>query len=472
MSSFDNFQCKDRQSESTGNNDSLSRQVFDQAHNFKWTGGSDQTNASSFLPPLSLDFGTGDQIQKQSGKTDVAGAADTTATADAGGTVGDTASSAANAPGGTAGDSRAAELAMVTQLEKDLQVLDQELTQLEKLLGKDPAQPPVDNTNPIPPVDNTNPIPPVDNTNPVPPVDNTNPTPPVSGRFSVQGTQIIGPDGKPFVPVGINDTAPTTHDEYTSQMPQLAAAGANTIRIMGNAQDISDPNSAFNQEVKAATDAGMVALIAYTPYANQYGGTGEIISGSDLDTATQAMATAAGMYKDNPNVWFNTINESGTNADANNPAWMAEQTAIMSAIRATGNTNPMVVDDTEWGSGAVDSNFQNTSGILANAKTLQSFGNVIASEHMYQGNGQDENAIPGIQALQAAGMPVMIGEYGGNGDSQASAFQSTIAQAQQLNVGRLVWEDGTINGQYYPDVLQTSIGDTVRADWQQARASS
>lgn len=82
MSSFDNFQCKDRQSESTGNNDSLSRQVFDQAHNFKWTGGSDQTNASSFLPPLSLDFGTGDQIQKQSGKTDVAGAADTTATAD------------------------------------------------------------------------------------------------------------------------------------------------------------------------------------------------------------------------------------------------------------------------------------------------------------------------------------------------------------------------------------------------------
>lgn len=296
---------------------------------------------------------------------------------------------------------------------------------------------------------------------------------PADGMFTAIGSQIIGPDGKPFVPVGINDTSPTTHNEYMNRMDELVSKGANTIRLMGNRFDISDPNSDFNKEVRAATDAGMVALVAYTPEANQYGGTGEIVSGQELQYAQDAMAASAEMYKDNPNVWFNTINESGANGDAQNPAWMQEQEAIMSSIRATGNKNPIVIDDTLYGQGATDPSLTQ-SGILANAKQLQSYGNVIASVHVYQSGDINQlkgNIQKGAKAIQDTGMPVMFGEYGLNGEDN-SGLIATMQATEEMNIGRLVWQDGNQNGQYYADILQTANGQAVLDDWAQARAAN
>ena len=291
--------------------------------------------------------------------------------------------------------------------------------------------------------------------------------------LSVQGDQLLD-NGKPFVAVGINDTTSTEHNELTSSLPTIAAEGANTIRIMGQASDLTGgTDNAFHQEVQAALDAGLKVDLALNSDTAIYGQTGGVLSSADVAEGANALYTAAAQYGNNPNVMYNVMNEQGASGDATNPTLLSNTEALEQAVvQGAQSTNPgakpvIVVDDSEWGQGGYDSNYQGASFLYNNAAALEQAGNgnVVGAVHNYDSGSSYTN--DGITAIQQEGMPVIAEEVGYNPSSinLSEQVQSTTGEP----VGGLVWVDGSDpqTGSFYNNVLaDQNTAPAVQQFWQ------
>ena len=103
-----------------------------------------------------------------------------------------------------------------------------------------------------------------------------------------------------------------------------------------------------------------------------------------------------------PFVWFNVINEPGENANYGvgvvDPQWLSWNSYLAGRIRATGATNPIVVDGSNNGQ---DIQYNTDNGALARQdasairtygpQILANFSNIIFSLHVYDvwGKGTD-----------------------------------------------------------------------------------
>jgi hypothetical protein len=229
---------------------------------------------------------------------------------------------------------------------------------------------------------------------------------------------------------------------------------------MGQASDLEGgPNNAFNQEVQSALNAGLKVDISYNTDEAIYGNTGGVLSSSDLTQAQQALSAAAAEWGSNPNVMYNVVNEQGASGDANNPQLLSntvalEQAVIQGAQSIDPSAKPViVVDDSEWGQGGYDSNYQSASFLYNNAAALEQAGNgnVVGAEHNYDSGSTYNNQ--GIEAIQQEGMPVISEEIGYNPSSFNLSEQVLPTTGEP--VGGLVWVDGTDpqTGSFYNNVL-------------------
>jgi len=300
-------------------------------------------------------------------------------------------------------------------------------------------------------------------------------TPGAADTYHVSGDQIIGPNGKPFIMTGINDTSPTEHDELTGDFGTLASQGANTVRLTGTAADLENPNDAFNQEVQSALSAGMFVDITDASDESQYGVTGAVYSPADVSEAAQALQTSAAMYANNPNVGFNVANEQGASGDANNPTLLSNTETLLAAVNTGAqsvnpNADPIkFVDDSTWGQGAFSSNLSSDSFLDQNASALESYGNVVGAVHDYESSAGQYNTA-GINAIQAQGMPVIAEEVGVQDPTIAADSFNTLSQTQSTTgdpIGGLVWIDGTQpGGSFYNNVMNTSEAPAIQNFWQ------
>jgi hypothetical protein len=267
-------------------------------------------------------------------------------------------------------------------------------------------------------------------------------------------------NGKPFVVLGINDTTSTEHNELTGSMAQIASEGANTVRIMGQASDLEGgPNNAFNQEIQAALNAGLKVDLSYNTDEAIYGNTGGVMSSSDVAEAQQALYAAAAEWGNNPNVMYNVVNEQGASGDATNPQLLSNTEALEQAVvQGAQSVNPdakpvIIVDDSEWGQGGYDSNYQGQSFLYNNAAALEAAGNgnVVGAVHNYDSDNSYTNQ--GIEAIQNEGMPVISEEIGYNTGSFNLSEQVLPTTGEP--VGGMVWVDGNDpqTGSFYNNVL-------------------
>src|SRR5208283_5192638 len=144
--------------------------------------------------------------------------------------------------------------------------------------------------------------------------------------------------------------------------------------------DLENPNDAFNQEVQSALGAGMFVDISDVSDESMYGNTGAVYSAADTAEAAQALQASAAMYANNPNVGFNVANEQGASGDATNPQLLSNTETLLQAVNTGAqsvnpNADPIkFVDDSEWGQGAFDPNYQSQSFLYNNAAALESYG--------------------------------------------------------------------------------------------------
>jgi hypothetical protein len=307
------------------------------------------------------------------------------------------------------------------------------------------------------------------------PVTDIRPGPsPIAGKFHTVGAQIIGPDGKAFVPEGINDSDAQGAVYSTVQIAEMAQQGANTLRVFVSADSLvvgSHAQQELQQQMAAADANKMAIILTYSP--NPTGGantTGQVLSGAELTKAEHTLSTLAKTYKDSSNVWLDTMNESGSWEKPVDPAWLTEQKALIGAIRSIGNKSIIVMDDSKLGQGATaGEDPKKGSGLTAYAKELEAAagGNLVGDVHVYQ-TGPTATDTPHIkaalEAIQNAGMPALIGETGlWPSEAANNGMMASFAAANSLKTkaGVLVWPDASIHNRYVSSIMDKGSSETA-----------
>jgi hypothetical protein len=229
-----------------------------------------------------------------------------------------------------------------------------------------------------------------------------------TGSFHVSDGQIIGPTGQIFIARGadiwagevINSDPATLVTQILDWFP-----GLNMVRIGANDSYATDSAAALAPFVNLMTSKGVVVEIG--DYNPQY--TASVPTGSGLQGELNWATSLATAFKGNPYVWLSTANEPSDQSTYPG-ATSAEQLAFYNAVRATGNTNMIGLED---------------SLSTLNPASYSSMTNVHWDDHKYNwsanyatdvsANLSDlQNEIAQTQAIKTADgtPPVIIGELG------------------------------------------------------------
>ena len=250
----------------------------------------------------------------------------------------------------------------------------------------------------------------------------------------VSGTQLVEKDGTPFVARGVSHA----HTWYTSQtataIPAIRAAGANALRVV-----LSDGTR------WTKNDAADVASIISLCKANKLicmledhdtTGYGEEGAAASLDTAASYWISLASVLKGQEDyVQINIGNEPFGNNDAANTKWAGDTAAAIKKLRAAGLHHNLVVDAPAWG--------QDWKNIMrdsaATVAAADPDANTLFSIHMYGVYTTASSITTYLDAFKAAGLPLIIGEFGYR-SSPADVDDATVmAEAVKRNIGYYGW---------------------------------
>jgi hypothetical protein len=289
----------------------------------------------------------------------------------------------------------------------------------------------------------------------------------VAGQFTTVGSKIYDPNGQEFIARGVNVPGQnfwTAHDP-TADVSKIADDWQfNMIRV--NSQPTVSWSAAgaginIDNIVNAYTNRGAgksPVVVMITLHADDVA----YLEGQQLADATNWFAGLAAKYKDNPYVWFNLMNEPRNAANTGQPGWdmwtpdgakwLAMGQTMIKAIRATGNDNMIIMDGTNHGQDQAwdDLGTLNPkhSAVLSYGKQLQSFDGVDYSNIAFDAHLYGEWSSPGaksrleqyIQATQAAGLPLIFGEYGATiWNDWTQVAKDALELANKYGIGHAAW---------------------------------
>lgn len=268
-----------------------------------------------------------------------------------------------------------------------------------------------------------------------------------SGGFHVAGGQIIGPDGQAWVSRGVNLYGPMAASTNNGSLISQTFPGVNFIRYIVRTLDAPSSYDAF---VNNETAKGIVVEFEHHPD----GGGGQDTAPPEGVAAESAWySSMASHFGANPYVWFGTFNEPGVGAPGQLSAW---HQATYSAIRSTGNNNPILIEpggSRPWN--LVDALVPSVYAGMTN---------IVMDPHVY-GYQNDYSSDPTSIANNITGMiaaaqtiktadgtiPVIIGESGPsttgsgldpNGDATVQGLITIASGGSMSGLAQFTWYPG------------------------------
>ena len=267
-----------------------------------------------------------------------------------------------------------------------------------------------------------------------------------TGRFYIKNTKIIDPNGKQFIPRGVNINGYewVWPREMTQDIPTLVDCWKfNMVRVncIIKATGNSNDNNNLDKLISAFSARGVVVMLEAHDW------TGAYPAGTDLAFLKNWWITNAKKYKDNSYVWFNIQNEPtewiNNGVPPVNKIWYDVHNTCIAAIRESGSDNIVICDDHDWASASGGK--LEYSGILQYGPKLNStYQNIAYNTHCYINFNElgAEKLYNFFNMADDRNLCVFIGEFGvqGGGDAACNNVPKNVMCATvPRNIGKISW---------------------------------
>ncbi|MCT2594172.1 cellulase family glycosylhydrolase [Streptomyces sp. N2-109] len=244
--------------------------------------------------------------------------------------------------------------------------------------------------------------------------------------------RLVEGNGNDFVMRGVND-AHTWYPGETQSLSDIKAQGANTVRVvLSNGHRWSENGP---EDVAGVVDECKANRLICVLEVHDTTGYGEEAAAASLDQAADYWIGLQDVLTGEENyIIINIGNEPWGNT--NPEGWTDPTIAAVEKLRATGFEHTIMVDAPNWG--------QDWQGVMrANAQSVYDAdptGNLIFSIHMYSVYDTAAKVSDYLNAFVDAGLPLLIGEFGGPPDQYGDPDEDAMmAAAEQLQLGYLAW---------------------------------
>ncbi|MGW0856173.1 cellulase family glycosylhydrolase [Streptomyces sp. NPDC002690] len=248
----------------------------------------------------------------------------------------------------------------------------------------------------------------------------------------ISNGRLLEGNGKDFVMRGVNH-AHTWYPGETQSLSDIKATGANSVRVVlsdGYRWTKNSPTEVAGIITQCKANRLICVLEVHDTT-----GYGEDSAAGTLDHAADYWISLKDVLAGQESyVIINIGNEPWGNT---NPAgWTAPTISAVQKLRAAGFQHTIMVDAPNWG--------QDWQGVMrANAQAVynaDTTGNLIFSIHMYSVYNTAQAVTDYLNAFVNAGLPILIGEFGGPADQYGDPDEDTMmATAEQLKLGYLAW---------------------------------
>jgi mannan endo-1,4-beta-mannosidase len=248
----------------------------------------------------------------------------------------------------------------------------------------------------------------------------------------ISNGRLLEGNGNDYIMRGVNH-AHTWYPGQTQSLADIKALGANTVRVvLADGHRWSANSAADVTNVITQCKANRLICVLEVHDTTGYGedaAAGTLDQAADYWIGLKSVLTGQENY-----IVINIGNEPWGNT---NPAgWTAPTIAAVQKLRTAGFQHTIMVDAPNWG--------QDWQGVMrANAQAVynaDTTGNLIFSIHMYSVYATAASITDYLNAFVNAGLPILIGEFGGPADQYGDPDEDTMmATAQQLRLGYLAW---------------------------------
>ncbi len=268
----------------------------------------------------------------------------------------------------------------------------------------------------------------------------------------VSGGKLYAANGREFIMRGVNVAHAWYPDQTYTSINAIADLGANCVRVvLANGQKWTRTSYSEVQNIISWCKArGLICIL------EMHDATGSD-STSDLNNAVNYWIEIKDMLNANKDyVIINIANE--WYGSWNSSAWASGNKSAIQALRNAGIDNVLMVDCAGWG--------QYPNSIKEYGKEVynaDNHGNTMFSIHMYEYAGGDATTVKtNIDNSLATGVPLVIGEFGGqhtNGDVDEYTIMS---YCQYKGTGYLGWSWKGNNSELgYLDVANAWDGSSL-----------
>jgi mannan endo-1,4-beta-mannosidase len=253
--------------------------------------------------------------------------------------------------------------------------------------------------------------------------------------FHTQGSDILRPDGAPFIARGINLQYGDNPKAALPAIRAISSTGANIIRLQlrrnTSAKDLK-------KALDAAVKRKLPVMVFYWESDITCGADSARLRRDTGDLWLTRWADVLNARKYQPYLMLNIANEWGTSKD-NYAGYMATYKDLIRAMRARGFRAPIVIDAADCGQ-ATGSFLEGRGHALQAADPLH---NLIVSVHAYNKPWNSPEKIDrNIADLRREGVPFLLGEFGDRElveDGNAVDHLHLMESAQAQQIGWITW---------------------------------
>ena len=280
--------------------------------------------------------------------------------------------------------------------------------------------------------------------------------------FYINGTTLYDAKGNPFVMRGVNYSYTWFKDTAQVAIPQIAAYGANTVRIVlsNGEQWTKDSEAEVKALIELCEEYNLIAVLEV------HDATGSNNKEDLLKAARYFVEIKNAFIGKEDRVIINIANEWFGEWSVD--GWAQGHKEAIKVIRDAGLTHNIMVDAAGWGQFPA-SVHQRGKDVL-NSDPLK---NTIFSIHMYEYAGGNEAMVrENIDKTLAQGLALCIGEFGWKHSGGDVDEEAILSYCQQTNTGWLAWSwHGNSGGVEYLDLVTDPAGKTL-TEWGQTIVNS